>query len=79
MFAAYRRVAEPLLPAPAVWGLLTPRQIVDAVRARRPAPALAALTDYIEEKYFSARVPDEGELTEASRRVGEAQIEHSPS
>jgi hypothetical protein len=78
MFASYRTVAEPLMPEPGAWGLFTPRQIVDAVRARRPAPALAELTDYIEEKYFSARVPDEGELGEASRRVAAAGAEGDP-
>jgi hypothetical protein len=75
MFARYRTVAEPLLPEVGAWGLYTPRQIVDAVRAQRPAPALAALTDYIEEKYFSARVPDEAELAEAARRVAAADVE----
>jgi hypothetical protein len=72
IFSMYRTVAEPLLPSADRWGVWTPRQIVDAVRATRPAPALATLTDYVEEKYFSQRTPDEDELAEAGRQIAAA-------
>ncbi|MBL8627080.1 MAG: carboxypeptidase regulatory-like domain-containing protein [Myxococcales bacterium] len=61
-FAIYRSAAQPLLPRPELWGIWSPRQIVDHVRARRSPPALAALTAQIEEVYFSGRVPDEDVL-----------------
>ncbi len=61
-FAIYRSAALPLLPRPELWGIWSPRQIVDHVRARRSPPALAALTAQIEEIYFSGRVPDEDVL-----------------
>jgi hypothetical protein len=77
IFTLYRAVAEPLLPRSDLWGIRTPREIVDGVRARRPAPALAALTDYVEEKYFSQRTPEEAELPEAARRVEVAREEQA--
>jgi hypothetical protein len=79
IFALYRGAAEPLLPRPELWGVWTPRQIVDHVRAQRPAGALGALTDYVEEKYFSARTPDEDELPLAADRVRAAELEAGPA
>ena len=55
VFQLYRRAAEPILPEPRLWGIWSPRQIVDHVRGKRPSPALADLTDFVEEIYFSAR------------------------
>lgn len=78
IFALYRGAAEPLLPRPELWGIWTPRQIVDHVRAARGAGALGALTDYVEEKYFSARTPDEEEIPIALERVRAAQAETAP-
>lgn len=75
IFALYRGAAEPLLPRPELWGVWTPRQIVDHVRAARPAGALGTLTDYVEEKYFSGRTPDEDEIPIAVERVRAAQAE----
>ncbi len=75
IFALYRGAAEPLLPRPELWGVWTPRQIVDHVRAARRAGALGALTDYVEEKYFSARTPDEDEIPIAIERVRAARAE----
>ena len=77
IFALYRGAAEPLLPRPELWGVWTPRQIVDHVRGARPAGALGALTDYVEEKYFSGRTPDEEEIPLALERVRAAQSEAS--
>ena len=75
IFALYRDVAEPLLPRVGLWGIWTPRQIVDHVRRERPASALAALTDRVEEAYFSARIPEEGELAEVWALVEAARAE----
>ncbi|MBK9032813.1 MAG: carboxypeptidase regulatory-like domain-containing protein [Myxococcales bacterium] len=58
-FAIYRTAALPLLPRPELWGIWSPRQIVDYVRTRRPPAALTDLTATIEEIYFSGRVFDE--------------------
>jgi hypothetical protein len=77
VFTLYRRAALPLLPDPALWGIWSPRQVVDHVRDRRPTPALAALTDFVEETYFSARTPDETILPDAQARVEAAVREQS--
>jgi hypothetical protein len=72
VFQLYRRAAEPSLPEPRLWGVWSPRQIVDHVRSRRPSPALAELTSFVEEVYFSARVAEETVLPMASERVDRA-------
>lgn len=72
VFQLYRRAAEPVLPEPRLWGIWSPRQIVDHVRAKRPTPALADLTDYVEEIYFSPRIAAEAALSGASERVDRA-------
>jgi hypothetical protein len=69
VFQLYRRAAEPVLPETRLWGVWSPRQIVDHVRSKRPSPALADLTDFVEEIYFSSRVADETVLPTASERV----------
>lgn len=77
VFQLYRRAAEPVLPEPRLWGVWSPRQIVDHVRAQRPSPALADLTDFVEEVYFSPRLAPESVLTSASERVERAIRERS--
>src|SRR6185295_7875997 len=72
VFQLYRRAAEPVLPESRLWGIWSPRQIVDHVRAKRPSPALAELTDFVEELYFSSRTAGESILTHASERVDRA-------
>jgi hypothetical protein len=72
VFQLYRRAAEPVLPEPRLWGVWSPRQIVDHVRAKRPSPALAELTDFVEELYFSSRLAAETVLPHASERVDRA-------
>ena len=62
VFLLYRDVAAGLLPSPDLWGIWTPREILDHVRSRKPSGALGTLTDFVEEMYFSARVPDEAVL-----------------
>ncbi len=72
VFQLYRRAAEPLLPESRLWGVWSPRQIVDHVRGKRPSPALADLTDFVEEIYFSPRLAPETVLTSANDRVERA-------
>jgi hypothetical protein len=72
VFQLYRRAAEPSLPEARLWGIWSPRQIVDHVRARRPSPVLAELTDFVEEIYFSPRLASETVLPLASERVDHA-------
>src|SRR5262249_59158456 len=72
VFQLYRKAAEPILPEPRLWGIWSPRQIVDHVRTKRPSPALADLTDFVEEIYFSPRLTSEGVLPQASECVDRA-------
>ena len=72
VFQLYRRAAEPVLPEPRLWGVWSPRQIVDHVKSKRPTPALAELTDFVEELYFSSRLAAESVLPGASERVDRA-------
>ncbi len=75
VFVIYRLVAYRLLPRRELWGVWTPREILDHVRTRRPTGALGALTDFVEEAYFSARTPDEDVLPVAQRRAAAARAE----
>jgi hypothetical protein len=75
IFTMYREVAEPLLPDRSKWGIWTPRQIVDHVREQKPSPVLAALTDFVEESYFSQRTPQEAALDQAAQRMAQARAE----
>lgn len=72
VFQLYRRAAEPILPEPRLWGVWSPRQIVDHVRSKRPTPALADLTSFVEEIYFSPRLASEAVLPHASEHVERA-------
>jgi carboxypeptidase family protein len=72
VFQLYRRAAEPILPEPRLWGIWSPRQIVDHVRSKRPSPALADLTSFVEEVYFSSRITGETVLPDASEQVDRA-------
>jgi hypothetical protein len=72
VFQLYRRAAEPVLPESRLWGIWSPRQIVDHVRSKRPSPALADLTDLVEEIYFSPRLAAETVLGHASEAVDRA-------
>ncbi|HLL23032.1 MAG TPA: carboxypeptidase-like regulatory domain-containing protein, partial [Kofleriaceae bacterium] len=75
VFQLYRRAAEPVLPEAKLWGIWSPRQIMDHVRAKKPSPALADLTDFVEEVYFSPRVSAEAILPAASQHVERALAE----
>jgi hypothetical protein len=72
VFQLYRRAAEPALPEARLWGIWSPRQIVDHVRAKRPSPVMSELTDFVEEIYFSSRLASESVLPAASERVDRA-------
>lgn len=72
IFQLYRRAAEPVLPESRLWGVWSPRQIVDHVRSKRPSPALSELTDFVEEIYFSPRIAAETAIVQASERVDRA-------
>lgn len=77
IFTMYRRAALPILPSPDLWGIWSPRQIVDHVRSATPPARLAELTTFVEECYFSARVPDEGVLPAAEAKVAAALAERA--
>ncbi len=79
IFTMYRRAALPILPSPDLWGIWSPRQIVDHVRGATPPARLAELTAFVEECYFSARVPDEGVLPTAESKVAAALAERAGS
>jgi hypothetical protein len=72
VFQLYRRAAEPILPESRLWGVWSPRQIVDHVRTKRPTPALSELTDFVEEVYFGPRLAAEAVLAVAAERVDRA-------
>ncbi len=75
VWSMYRRAAQPKLPSPDLWGIWSPRQIVEHLRTGAPTPAFADLTGFVEEAFFSARVPDEGVLPGAEQRVQAALAE----
>lgn len=77
IFAMYGVAARPMLPDPELWGIWTPRQIFDHVRdGRPPASAMAALTDFVEETYFSQRTATEDLIPLALDRIRTARAEH---
>jgi hypothetical protein len=75
VFALYRAVAAPLLPSPDLWGIWTPREILDHARRRRPAGAFGALTDLVEAAYFAEKVPDEAVVAVTQDAVNAARAE----
>jgi hypothetical protein len=75
VFVIYRGVAQKLLPRRELWGVWTPREILEHVRRRRATGALGELTNFVEEAYFSARVPDESVLPMAVQRAAAARAE----
>lgn len=77
IFTLYRRAALPILPSPDLWGIWSPRQIVDHVRARTVAVRMTELTEVVEETYFSARTPDESLLPGVEAKVAAALAERA--
>jgi len=74
IFDRYRDVALPHLPRPDLWGIWTPRQIIDHVKAiSGPAPELERLTAFVEDCYFSQRRPEEDRLALCTELVARAQ------
>ena len=72
VFQLYRHAAEPALPEPRLWGIWSPRQIVDHVKSKKQSPAMSELTDFIEEVYFSPRLAAETMIPGAKERVDRA-------
>lgn len=77
IFTLYRRAALPILPSPDLWGIWSPRQIVDHVRSRSAPLRMTELTEFVEEAYFSGRTPDEGLLPAAEAKVAAALAERA--
>jgi hypothetical protein len=75
VFAVYREVAARLLPSPDLWGIWTPREILDHTQRKRGVPALAEFTSSVEEICFSERVPDEAVVDAVQTRAGAARTE----
>ncbi len=79
IFALYGVAARPLLPDPELWGIWSPRQIFTHVRTDRPpASAMSELTDFVEETYFSQRIPGEEQIGEARERIARVREETGP-
>ncbi|MGE0403441.1 MAG: carboxypeptidase-like regulatory domain-containing protein [Kofleriaceae bacterium] len=72
VFQLYRHAAEPVLPEPRLWGVWSPRQIVDHVKSKKRSPAMSDLTDFVEEVYFSPRLAAETLIPGAKERVERA-------
>ncbi|HEY4055838.1 MAG TPA: carboxypeptidase-like regulatory domain-containing protein [Kofleriaceae bacterium] len=77
VFQLYRHAAEPALPDAKLWGVWSPRQIVDHVKSKKRSPAMSDLTDFVEEIYFSPRLAIETVLPQAKDRVERAIKERS--
>lgn len=77
VWSLYRRAAQPKLPNPELWGIWSPRQIVEHVRTGAPTPAFSELTAFVEEAFFSARVPEESLLPGAEQKVQAALAERA--
>ena len=77
VWSLYRRAAQPKLPQADLWGIWSPRQIVEHVRVGAPTPAFAELTEFVEETFFSQRVPEEAVLPGAEQRVQAALAERA--
>jgi hypothetical protein len=75
IFALYRGVARPLLPSAELWGIWTPRQILDHVRRLETGQALAELTDFVEDSFFSQRTPGEELIDVARDKIARVQEE----
>jgi len=76
IFDLYRDAALPHLPSPELWGIWTPRQIIDHVKAiSGPAPALERLTAFVEDSYFSQRRPEDDRLALCTELVALARAD----
>ncbi len=69
IFALYKGALLHTLPDPDLWGIWTPRQILDHVRSLAPNEELARLTDFVEESFFSQRSPTEDVLPQAQELI----------
>jgi Domain of unknown function (DUF4129) len=79
ILSVYKQIALGWLPAPNLFDTWTPRQLLDHVRAEGGLPPpLAALTDLVEESYYSPRISDEEHLTEALRLANVLEPNRAP-
>ncbi len=62
IFSLYKYAVRSLLPDAKLWGIWTPRQILNHVRTSRPSLRLSELTDFVEESFFSQRIPSEDKI-----------------
>jgi hypothetical protein len=68
IFSLYKYAVRSLLPDAKLWGIWTPRQILNHVRKNSPSVRLAELTDFVEESFFSQRIPTE-EMIDLTRAM----------
>ncbi len=69
IFEMYKRAVSPLLPKSDLWGIWTPRQILEYAHLYAESPALCDLTDFVEESFFSQRTPTEATLEVAKSKI----------
>ncbi|MBL4634365.1 MAG: hypothetical protein JKY56_10860 [Kofleriaceae bacterium] len=69
IFSMYKQAVQNLLPKAGLWGIWTPRQILDYARENQPSPSLSDLTDFVEETFFSQRTPGEELLEVAANKI----------
>lgn len=62
IFSLYKYAVRHLLPDSSLWGIWTPRQILDHMRESKPSERLSELTDFVEESFFSQRTPTEDKI-----------------
>lgn len=62
IFSLYKYAVRSLLPNAKLWGIWTPRQILNHVRKGHPSVRLSELTDFVEESFFSQRIPTEDKI-----------------
>lgn len=75
IFSVYKEAVRDRLPSEQLWGIWTPRQILEHVRALQPSVGLSELTDFVEESFFSARSPGEEALVLAREKITAMQTE----
>ncbi|MCP4449017.1 MAG: carboxypeptidase regulatory-like domain-containing protein [Myxococcales bacterium] len=78
IFSLYKDALRPRLPDPKLWGIWTPRQILDHIKSSHPNASLTALTDFVEESFFSQRNPHEDVLPSARELIRAFQKEDRP-
>lgn len=78
IFALYTDAVRHRLPDSRLWGIWTPRQILEHIRSGASSDALSDLTDFVEESFFSARRPGEEMLEHARTKIAAMRAEGAP-